>query len=222
MYGEKTFYNVNTPEDLIGHLGMGIAPHTSGSIVCRIIGFARVKGHYGHPFFHAAKRRNCDGDIDAFLLLVDGLLNFSKSFLPSHRGGLMDAPLILTMKINPSEIDKEALNVETVNRYPISFYEGTQEFLSPKEVVNLGVEIVESRLGSPAELSGFGFTHDSDDCSGGENLLQYTMFVQARAAMSRKQVVAAPYYWTEKTPARKLPAALSLQEPQKRLPENWR
>ena len=174
MYGDKGFYNVNSPEDLIGHLGMGIAPHTSGSIVCRIIGFARVKGHYGHPFFHAAKRRNCDGDIDAFLLLVDGLLNFSRAFLPSHRGGLMDAPLILTMKINPSEIDKEALNVETVSRYPVSFYEGTQDFPSAKEAVALGVEIVESRLGSPAELSGFGFTHDSDDCGGGPENNPYT------------------------------------------------
>ena len=167
LYGLPPFYNCKNISDLIGHLGMGIAPHTSGSIVCRIIGFAAVKGHYGHPFFHAAKRRNCDGDIDAFLLLLDGLLNFSKSFLPSTRGGLMDAPLILTMKINPSEIDKEALNVETVTQYPVSFYEATQNFPPAKEAVKAGVEIVENRLGSPAELSGFGFTHDSEDCAGG-------------------------------------------------------
>ena len=174
LYGLPAFYNCKSISDLIGHLGMGIAPHTSGSIVCRIIGFAAVKGHYGHPFFHAAKRRNCDGDIDAFLLLLDGLLNFSKSFLPSTRGGLMDAPLILTMKINPSEIDKEALNVETVTQYPVSFYEATQNFPPAKEAVKAGVEIVENRLGSPAELSGFGFTHDSEDCAGGPTDNPYT------------------------------------------------
>ena len=174
LYDQDPFYNCKNISDLIGHLGMGIAPHTSGSIVCRIIGFAAIKGHYGHPFFHAAKRRNCDGDIDAFLLLLDGLLNFSKSFLPSTRGGQMDAPLILTMKINPSEIDKEALNIETVTQYPVSFYEATQDFPPAKDAVKFGVEIVESRLGSPAELSGFGFTHDSDDCAGGPADNPYT------------------------------------------------
>ncbi len=174
QYGEKAYYNVEEPKDLIGHLGMGIAPHTSGAIVCRIIGFADIKGHYGHPFFHAAKRRNCDGDIDAFLLLLDGILNFSRAFLAGHRGGQMDAPLILTMRINPSEIDKEALNVDTSMTYPITFYEGTQSYPDAKEAVKLGVEIVETRLGSPAELSGFGFTHDTTDCGAGPKINPYT------------------------------------------------
>jgi DNA polymerase II large subunit len=161
QYGEQPYYNVENPEDLIGHLGMGIAPHTSGAIVCRIIGFADIKGHYGHPFFHAAKRRNCDGDIDAFLLLLDGILNFSRAFLAGHRGGKMDAPLILTMRINPSEIDKEALNVDTSMTYPISFYEGTQSYPDAKEAVKLGVEIVETRLGSPAREGMRQYPHHS-------------------------------------------------------------
>ena len=42
MYDQKPYYNVEEPKDLIGHLGMGIAPHF-GAIVCRIIGFADVK-----------------------------------------------------------------------------------------------------------------------------------------------------------------------------------
>ena len=174
QYGEDPYYNVESPKDLIGHLGMGIAPHTSGAIVCRIIGFAPVKGHYGHPFFHAAKRRNCDGDIDAFLLLLDGVLNFSRAFLAGHRGGLMDAPLILTMRINPSEIDKEALNVDTSMKYPITFYEGTQDYPDAKAAVGLGVDFVGERLGTPAELSGFGFTHDTSDCGAGPKNNPYT------------------------------------------------
>ena len=87
LYGMERFYNCETYQDLVGHLIMGIAPHTSGAILSRIIGFCDVKGHYGHPYFHAAKRRNCDGDIDAILLLLDGLLNFSRSFLSANRGG---------------------------------------------------------------------------------------------------------------------------------------
>ena len=113
IYDLEPYYNVKEGKDLIGQLIMGIAPHTSGAILGRIIGFTSVKGHYGHPFYHAAKRRNCDGDIDAIIMLTEGVLNFSRQFLPRSRGGQMDAPLILTMGINPNEIDKEALNVET-------------------------------------------------------------------------------------------------------------
>ena len=67
LYGLEPFYNCKSTQDLFGHLMMGLAPHTSGAILCRIIGLADVKGHYGHPFFHAAKRRNCDGDIDCVM-----------------------------------------------------------------------------------------------------------------------------------------------------------
>lgn len=168
LYGMEPYYNVVTPEDLQGQLIMGIAPHTSGAILARIIGFCDVKGHYGHPFFHAAKRRNCDGDIDAIIMLTEGLLNFSKKFLPRSRGGQMDAPLILTMGINGSEIDKEALNVDTSWKYTKEFYDLTWTDLpSPKEALKTGIEIAENRLGTPGESEGFGFTHDTTDCNVG-------------------------------------------------------
>ena len=174
IYELDTYYNVETQEDLIGQLIMGIAPHTSGAILGRIIGFTTVKGHYGHPFYHAAKRRNCDGDIDAIIMLTEGVLNFSRQFLPRSRGGQMDAPLILTMGINPNEIDKEALNVETCNSYPVEFYEVTQGHTdkdgwrpaAPKEST-AWVEIVEARLGTDGESEGFGFTHDTTNCNHG-------------------------------------------------------
>ena len=165
LYGMDRFYNCETPDDLVGHLIMGIAPHTSGAILARIIGFADIKGHYGHPFFHAAKRRNCDGDIDAILLLLDGLINFSRSFLSAFRGGMMDAPLILTTTIIPTEIDKEALNVDTMSRYPLSFYEGTMKRPTAKEATkSLGVETVEVRLEKGLNVfEGFGYTHETTD-----------------------------------------------------------
>ena len=165
LYSMDRFYNCETKEDLVGHLIMGIAPHTSGAILARIIGFADIKGHYGHPFFHAAKRRNCDGDIDAILLLLDGLINFSKSFLSAFRGGMMDAPLILTTTIEPTEIDKEALNVDTMDRYPLTFYEGTMNRPVAKEATkSLGIETVEVRLEKGLNaIEGFGYTHETTD-----------------------------------------------------------
>ena len=169
LYELSPYYNCEKVNDLIGHYIMGIAPHTSGAILSRIIGFADIKGHYGHPFFHAAKRRNCDGDIDAIILLMDGLINFSKKFLPGHRGGLMDAPLILTTKIVPSEIDKEALNVEIVDHYPIEFYDLTHQDTppDPREALKAGIITVEGVLGTPKQYEGQMFTHDTTDCSEG-------------------------------------------------------
>ena len=52
------------------------------------------------------------------MLLLEGLLNFSKDILPSNRGGQMDAPLVLTTRLLPNQIDKEALNVDCSWSYP--------------------------------------------------------------------------------------------------------
>ena len=100
---------------------------------------------------------------------MDGLINFSKKFLPGHRGGLMDAPLILTTKIVPSEIDKEALNVEIVDHYPLAFYDLTHQDTppNPREALKAGIITVESVLGTPRQYDGQMFTHDTKDCSEG-------------------------------------------------------
>ena len=176
LYDMDSYYNCQEINDLVGHLIMGIAPHTSGAILARIIGFADIKGHYGHPYFHAAKRRNCDGDIDAIIMLMDGLINFSRSYLPGNRGGLMDAPLILTMTIEPTEIDKEALNVDTMFDYPVSFYEGTMNRPQAKEATkSLGIETVEVRLEKGLNaFEGFGYTHETTDACEGPKYNPYT------------------------------------------------
>ncbi|MBP5699274.1 MAG: DNA polymerase II large subunit, partial [Methanobrevibacter sp.] len=100
-YGMERFYNVKDKSDLIGHLIAGLAPHTSAGVLGRIVGFTKALGCYAHPYFHSAKRRNCDSDEDSVLLLLDALINFSKSYLPSTRGGSMDAPLVLSTRIDP-------------------------------------------------------------------------------------------------------------------------
>ena len=39
MYGMKPFYNASKKEDIIGHLGVCMAPHNCAGVVCRFIGF---------------------------------------------------------------------------------------------------------------------------------------------------------------------------------------
>jgi DNA polymerase II large subunit len=337
-YGLEPFYNVNRPEDLVGHLVIGLAPHTSAGVLARIVGFTRANVGYAHPFFHAAKRRNCffgdtiievydgkrwektpirkfvlenfdlsrpwidrlgtyysdparpfftrsvdtaggihirritsvsihrspaalirfetargrelvvtpdhamlvwdtgylrkvkamelkagdalpvfvgsgaiadriavagpvpapeervycltvdtdhtlvaneiftgqcDGDEDCIMLLLDGLINFSRAFLPQNRGGSMDAPLVLTSRIDPAEIDKEALNVDVCDHYPAEVYTGALLYAEPKTIVKL-IDRVENRLGTPAQVEGFRFTHDTSDISSGPLESMYT------------------------------------------------
>jgi DNA polymerase II large subunit len=145
---------------------MGLAPHTSGGVLARIIGYTTANVGYAHPFFHAAKRRNCDGDEDCVMLLLDGLINFSHSYLPESRGGLMDAPLVLTTRINPDEIDKEAHNLDVLSSYPLEFYEATLRYAHPKEVEPV-MDLVAGRIGEENQYEGFGFTHDTRDMGEG-------------------------------------------------------
>ena len=172
FYKMEPFYNVQTIEDIVGSLAIGLAPHTSGGVLCRIIGWTAASAGYAHPLFHAAKRRNCDGDEDSILMLMDGLLNFSKHILPSGRGGRMDAPLVLTTRLNPSEIDKEALNVDCSHYYTRSFYEKTQSQPHPSELSG-EVETVETRLGTIGDLRGYGWTHESGELDAGPKNSSY-------------------------------------------------
>ena len=190
FYGFRAYYNCKTPEDLYGHLFVALAPHTSGGVLCRIIGQTKAQGHYGHPYFHASKRRNCDGDEDCVMLLLDGLLNFSRTYLPTNRGGLMDAPLTLTMRLDPSEVDKEAHNVDVAFRYPLEFYEATLKHPGPKDVEKL-VDMVAKRLGKPEQYEGFGFTHDTADVAEGPELSAYKTIGSMMDKMTAQLELAA-------------------------------
>ena len=135
FYGLEPFYKVNNKKDLIGHLVIGLAPHTSAGIVGRIIGFSPVRSGLAHPIWHAAKKRNCDGDEDSVILLMDGLLNFSREFLPDSRGGkTMDVPLVLTTHLNLLEVDDEVHDMDVVAEYPLEFYRATLEEKYPWEI----------------------------------------------------------------------------------------
>jgi DNA polymerase II large subunit len=166
FYGLDPYYNANSPEDLIGTLMVGLAPHTSAGVLCRLIGYSTASAGFGHPFFHAAKRRNCDGDEDCVMLLMDALLNFSMSYLPERRGGKMDACLVMTTLLNPMEVDKEAHNLDLTRVYPLEFYEATLASASPKDL-EARFDMVSKRLGSDAQYEGFDFSHDTTDIAAG-------------------------------------------------------
>ena len=345
FYGLKPFYNVKKPEDLIGHLVIGLAPHTSAGVVGRIIGFTDARVCFAHPYFHTAKRRNCvsprtevfvidseglhirriedlyrsipkepielddfgtfgkepediyvisvdesgritkgrikyvtktrapehmikirtlygrlievspehrllvfrdgkiieirameakvndelvvygkelekalgdvskdpiieirivkpsyewvydievddyhnyaindfvfvhncDGDEDSVMLLLDGLINFSRHYLPEKRGGLMDTPLVLTTRIDPSEVDKEVQSVDLMPRYPLEFYKATLRKANPKDLEGSIIETVGTRLKDGKDLYvNLWFTHDNGDISLGPKVTSYS------------------------------------------------
>jgi DNA polymerase II large subunit len=133
----------------------------------------------------------CDGDEDCVMLLLDGLLNFSKEFLPDQRGGKMDAPLVMSSRIDPSEIDDEAHNMDIVREYPTEFYEATLEMADPGEVEDL-IQIGEDTLGTEDEYHGFDHTHDTTDLALGPDLSAYKTLgdmetkMDAQLELSRK------------------------------------
>ncbi|HUB92664.1 MAG TPA: DNA polymerase II large subunit [Candidatus Saccharimonadales bacterium] len=156
LYGTGGFYNAADPKDLVGHLAITLSPHTSCGVLNRIIGFADVNVGFAHPYTISARRRNCDGDEDTTMLLLDGLINFSREFLPTSVGGTMDAPLVLTLNLLPEEVDDEAHAMEVSKSFGLPFYEKTLTYAYPSDVE---VEIVEKRLGTPSVYGNIGFTH---------------------------------------------------------------
>ena len=172
FYGLPPYYNASSPADLVGHLVIGLAPHTSVGMTARIMGFVDANVGYAHPYFHAAKRRDCDGDEDAVMLLLDALLNFSKRFLPSTRGGMMDAPLILSTRLNPAEIDEEAYNMDDMEAYPLEFYEATLRYANPNELLPI-IKTIRSRLGREEQYEGLKFTNDLSDIAAGPHMSLY-------------------------------------------------
>jgi DNA polymerase II large subunit len=172
LYGLEPFYKIAVKEDLIGHLVIGLSPHTSAGVIGRIIGFTKSNVGYAHPFYQTAKRRNCDGDEDAVMLLMDGFLNFSKKFLSSNRGGTMDAPLVLSITLNPKEVDDESHDMEMLGdrHYPLEFYEAAEAITMPGDVKLKRVKNVLETDDAYGEIP---FTHPMSSISLGPTRTKY-------------------------------------------------
>lgn len=160
LYGLPPFYRLSKPQEIVGHLIIGLAPHTSAGMACRIIGFSKTQGFFAHPYMHAATRRDCDGDEACFVLVLDTFLNFSRKYLPSSRGATMDAPLVLTSVLLPGEVDDMAFQVDIPWKYPLDFYEATLQYKMPWE---FKIKTISDTLGKAEQYEKMGFTHDFDN-----------------------------------------------------------
>jgi DNA polymerase II large subunit len=174
FYGLPAYYNILGKEDLAGHFVIGLAPHTSAGIVGRIIGFNRARVGFAHPMFHAAKRRDCDGDEDSVMLLLEALLDFSREFLPSTRGSsTMDVPLVLTTLLDPSEVDDQVHELDIAGSYPLDLYEKAALYTAPPTALEEPIERLKDRLGKPEQLEGMRFTHPTTSILEGVSITKY-------------------------------------------------
>ncbi len=166
FYGLDPFYKVRKREDLVGQIGVCMAPHNCAGVICRFIGFSNTLGLMASPYMHAAIRRDCDGDEAAIMLLGDVLLNFSRKFLPGHRGGTQDAPLVLNSRIDAGEVDDQILDFELTSEYPLELYqlaEQKKHSSEIKSIPNVRLFLKEGRT----PFVGVGHTHETDNFNDG-------------------------------------------------------
>ena len=182
-YRSKPFYCVERKEDLIGKLVVGIAPHTSCAVVGRVVGFTKARCCFAHPLWHAAKRRNCDGDEDSLALLMDVFLNFSLDYLPAETGGRMDAPLITLVWVNAEEVDEEVYAMETCDQLPLELYEMAGKGVSARTIATL-VDRVGTRLGTLAAYQGYRYTAHTVDIHEGDVRSAYSIVKTMREKLN--------------------------------------
>ena len=158
VYDQKPFYKLKTKNDVIGHLVIRLAPQTSAGIVGRVIGFTKSHVCFAHPFWHLAKRRNCSGDSDSLILLLDALLNFSKEYLPSQIGALIDTPLLIQCIVIPTERQKRMYIADTLIKHSRDFNNSNKTTTSQTN---------SSNKNNSEEQYGFSYTHPTSNISFG-------------------------------------------------------
>lgn len=189
VYGLEHYYRIKNSDDLVGHLIIGLAPHTSVGILGRIIGFTDLNLCYAHPLWHSAKRRDCDGDEDTLMLALDMLINFSKVFLPVHIGGIMDAPLFIIPMVNPTEVQRQAHEFDVASAYPLEFYEKSLERASARNVNGM-IGVVKDRLGSESQFEGFGYTTPVSDINMGNKDSMYKKLAKMTDKLNSQLLLA--------------------------------
>lgn len=170
LYGLKAVCNFKTKEDVVGALLGCMAPHNCAAVLGRAIGFSKTQGFLASPYMHAAMRRDCDGDEACVMLLMDMLLNFSRKFLPAHRGGTQDAPLVLNTRIRAGEVDDMIFDVDVSKKMSLELFRAAEEEKSPYDVK---MEQVKGRLGGDSEFKDLWFSYDTEDINLGPGCSSY-------------------------------------------------
>ncbi|MBS3084814.1 DNA polymerase II large subunit [Candidatus Pacearchaeota archaeon] len=187
FYGLSPYYNVKSREDLIGVFGVCMAPHNCAGVICRFIGFSNTLGLMASPYMHAAIRRDCDGDEAAIMLLGDVLINFSRKFLPNHRGGNQDAPLVLNSKIDAGEVDDQILDFEVVREYPLELYTLAEERVHSSKA---NIPTIRTLLKEGKDpFRGLGFTHNTKDINEGVLCSSYKLLENMEEKVSHQMAL---------------------------------
>ncbi len=126
--------------------------------------------------------RNCDGDEIAVMLMLDMLLNFSRHYLPAHRGGTQDAPLVLNARIRAGEVDDMVFDVDIVKEYPLALYEAGEKFEHPSKVK---IEQIKNRIGGE-EFTNLNYTHETSDINYGVLCSAYKKIVTMQEKVERE------------------------------------
>jgi DNA polymerase II large subunit len=98
---------------------------------------------------------------------------------------------VMSSRIDPTEIDDEAHNIDTMSSYPQAFYEATRELADPAELEDV-MTIAEETLGTDRQYAGFAHTHDTTDIAAGPELSAYKTLgsmeekMDAQLELSRK------------------------------------
>ncbi len=188
LYGIEPFYNFKNSKDLIGTLVIGLAPHISAGIVGRVIGFSKTQGMLAHPLYHAAMRRDADGDEACVILLMDAFLNFSRQYLPDSRGAkTMDSPLVLTPRLIPAEVDDMAHRVDRAWKYPLELYEAASHAKMPFDVK---IDLIGHHLDTEQQYEGMGYTHETTTINSGVLLSSYKTLPSMQEKLQGQMVIA--------------------------------
>ncbi len=190
FYGMNPFYNVKKREDLVGHLILCEAPHNCAGVVGRIIGFSNTQGYFASPYMHAAMRRDADGDEATMMLLLDALLNFSREYLPAHRGSTQDAPLILNSRIRAAEVDDMIFDMDVVKSYPLELYMAAEKNMMPNTVK---IEQIRDRIKSEKEFDAFKnffYTHNTNNLNEGVSCSSYKTLVTMKDKVGSQMTLA--------------------------------
>ena len=68
----------------------------------------------------------------------------------------MDAPLVLTATLNPSEVDDQVHGLDVAWHYPLELYEAAEAYKNPWDVK---IDQLKNHLGKTTQFEGFGYTH---------------------------------------------------------------
>lgn len=111
LYKMEEFYNIEVPEDLLGHLVLVVPEGTNTGIILRIIGFTNDDASYAHPLISKMFNINYGFQKGEFTLLVDTLLNFSRYYIEEESDGF---PFFI-QPVLKTHVESKTLHVTHIN-----------------------------------------------------------------------------------------------------------